>query len=206
MQAFVNYVKEYWVLFVLLAVALVALFFMTAKASSAVTKSKKEKEMLIKQLDRIKMLRENYSHLTEEKILSDSGENLLDGIRESIQSKIEKDEDMASSFEALRDEEKLVYAFSYFLEEAETAPSEFFRNYTRPLTPCAVKACGIFLGKEAARAIEKEYNSFDEENENTSFIEEEIEKLDEKIKSELDIASAKSAGADFIKKNVSQFI
>ncbi len=206
MQAFVDYVKEYWVLFVILAVALIALFFVTSKASAAVAKSKKEKEILIKKLDRMKMLRENYSELTEEKILSDSGENLLDGVRENIQYRIEKDEDMNDSFEKLREEEKLVYAFSYFLEEAEKSPSEFFRNFTKPLTPYTVKACDLLLGGEAARAVKKEYNGFDEENETASLIETEIEKLDEKIKSELDIASAKSAGADFIKKNVSQFV
>lgn len=205
MQGFINYFTQYWFLFLILLVAVIALFFMFRKASAAVVKSKAEKEKLIKKLDHMKLIRETYSELTEEKILSDSGENLLEGVADNIQQRLEKAEDMNTSFENLKEEEKLVYAFHYFLEEAETSSSEFFKQFTKPLTPYAVKACGMLLEKNVAKAVENMYSCYDEDNETASVIPETIDKLDAEIKEKLDITLAKQKAAEYIKENASRF-
>ena len=206
MQMFIDYFKEYWVLFVILFVALVVLVVVYAKMGKSMAKRKAEKEAFIKKLDHMKAIREAYSELTEEKILSDSGENLLEGVADNIQVRLEKEDDMNSAFEKLTEEEKTVYAFHYFLEESKTKPSEFFRQFTKPLTPYAISACEKFLEKEAFAAVKNLYDSYDEDNETESVIPEKTASLDERI-IELDIvASAKEKAAEYIKANVSQFV
>lgn len=206
MEGFINYFKEFWPLFIVLFVLLVALFFMFRKASKTLQKAKAEKEKLIKKLDHMKLIRETYSELSEEKILSDDGENLLEGVTDNIQVRLEKSSDMNVAFFELSEEEKIAYAYFFFLDESQVNPSEFFRQYSEPLTPYALKGCEMFLEKEALASVKEMYDSYDEENESTSVIPEKIESLNEKIKSSLDIKAEKIKAADFIKENVKKFI
>lgn len=206
MDAFINYLKEYWILVTLLVVAFIAMLFMFRKASISAAKSKKAKEELIKKLDRMKFLKENYSELTEEKIKNDTSADLFDGVVSNIQFKLENEKDMNEAFEKMNEESKMIYGFSYFLEEAENKPSEFFRQYTKPITPCVAEACKIFADKDLYELIKEEYDSFDEENETASVIEEKINKLDEEIKGKLDITQTKEKATSFIKENAEKFI
>lgn len=206
MQMFIDYFKEYWVLFVILFAALIALVVVYAKMGKTMAKRKAEKEALIRRLDHMKKIRNSYSSLTAEKILADNGENLLEGVADNIQVRLEKEDDMNASFENLNEEEKLVYAFHYFLEEAKVKPSEFFRQFTKPLTPYALSACEKFLEKDIFGLIKNLYDSYDEDNEEASVIPEKIKSLDEKIISCDIVPDAKNKAAEYIKENVSQFI
>ncbi len=206
MEGFINYFKEFWPLFIVLFVLLVALIFMFRKASKTLQKAKAEKEKLIKKLDHMKLIRETYSELSEEKILSDDGENLLEGVTDNIQVRLEKSPDMNTAFFELSEEEKIVYAYFFFLDESVVNPSEFFKQYSKPLTPYALKGCEMFLSKEALSLVKNLYNSYDEDNESESVIPEKIDSLDEKIKALLDVKTEKLKAADFIKKNAQKFI
>lgn len=206
MQAFIEYFKQYWVLFVILFVALIALIAVYAKMGKTMAKRKAEKEALMKKLDHMKFIRENYSELTEEKILSDNGENLVEGVADNIQVRLEKEEDMNKGFENLTEEEKTVYAFHHFLEESKVKTSEFFRNFTKPLTPYALSACEKFLEKNVFKLVKELYDSYDEENETASVIPEKIAETDEKIMSSCCFISAKEKAAAFIKENISSFV
>lgn len=206
MQMFIDYFKEYWVLFLILFVALIVLVVVYTKMGKSMAKRKAEKEALIKKLDHMKAIREAYSELTEEKILSDSGENLLEGVTDNIQVRLEKEDNMNNAFENLTDEEKMVYAFHYFLEEAKTKPSEFFRQFTKPLTPYALEGCRKFLRKDAFDCVKELYDSYDEDNETASVIPDKIASLDEKIIALDIILSAKENASEYIKANVSQFV
>ncbi len=206
MQAFIDYFKEYWVLFVILVVGLIALAIVYSKMGKTMAKRKAEKEALIKKLDHMKFIREHYADLTAEKILSDNGENLSEGVTDNIQVRLEKEDDMNKAFENLFEEEKTIYAFHYFLEEAKTKPSMFFKNFTKPLTPYAVTACEKFLEKDAFSLVKELYDSYDEDNETASVIPEKINSLDEKIMA-LDMGDeAKKKASDFIKANVTCFV
>lgn len=206
MQMFIDYFKEYWVLFVILFVALIALVVVYSKMGKSMSKRKAEKEALIKKLDHMKAIRENYSCLTQEKILTDDGENLLEGVADNIQVRLEKEDDMNAAFENLTEEEKTVYAFCYFLEEAKEKPSEFFRQFTKPLTPFALSACEKFLEKDIFDLVKNLYDSYDEDNEEASVIPEKIKSLDEKIIACDIVPDAKKKAAEYIKENVSHFI
>lgn len=206
MQMFVDYLKEYWVLFIILFAALVALVVVYAKLGKSMAKRKAEKEAFIKKLDHMKEIRKNYSSLTEEKILADDGENLLEGVADNIQVRLEKEDDMNAAFDNLNDAEKSVYAFHFFLEEAKVKPSEFFRQFTKPLTPYVLSACEIFLEKEAFGYVKEMYDSYDEDNETASVIPEKIMSLDEKIIACDIVRNAEKKAAEYIKENVSQFV
>ena len=77
MQAFIEYFKEYKILFAILFVLLIILVVVYSKMGKTMGKRKAEKAALIKKLDHMKFIREAYGDLTEEKILSDNGENLI---------------------------------------------------------------------------------------------------------------------------------
>lgn len=206
MQGFMSYFREYWYLFLILIVMLFVTLIMFRKAAEALSRTKAEKEKLIRKLEHMKLIRETYSDLTKEKILEDDGENLLEGIADNIQQRLEKADDMNAAFEELKKEEKLAYALHYFLDEAKVSPSQFFKAFARPLTPYAVEACKEIVDKKTHRLITEMFDSYDEENESSSVIPEKIEELDEKIKEKLDVDEAKIKAADFIKKNVKKFI
>lgn len=205
MQGFIDYVIEYKYLVLLLVVATVAMLLMFRKAGASVAKNRAEKEKLIKKLDHMKMIRETYSDLSCEKILADETEYLLEGVADNIQVRLEKSGDMNASFEELKEEEKLVYSLHYFIEESENAPSEFFRNYTKPLTPYALQMCEKITDEASFRLIRKLYDCYDEDNETESVIKETIDELDEKIKASVDMKNLKMKGAEFIKENVENF-
>lgn len=206
MQMFIDYFKEYWVLFVIFFIALIVLVVVYAKMGKTMAKRKAEKEALIRKLDHMKAIRETYSELTEDKILSDSGENLLEGVADNIQVRLEKEDDMNGAFENLTEEEKTVYAFHYFLEEAKTKPSEFFRQFTKPLTPYAINACEKFLVEDAFVLVKSLYDSYDEDNETESVIPEKVASVDEKIIALDIIDSAKAKAAEYIKANALKFV
>lgn len=206
MEGFIEYFNQYKILFVILFVLLIVLVVVYAKMGKSMAKRKAEKEKLIKRLDHMKKIREDYASLTEEKILSDDGENLVEGIADNIQVRLEKNEDMNSAFEKLTEEEKLIYAFHYFLDEAKAKPSEFFRNFTKPLTPYAISACKSFLSKDVYVCVKELYDSFDEDNETASVIPEKTDSLDEKIASLDFIPEAKEKAVKFIRENAGCFI
>ena len=206
MEGFIEYFNQYKILFVILFVLLIVLVVVYAKMGKSMAKRKAEKEKLIKKLDHMKKIREDYASRTEEKILSDDGENLIEGIADNIQVRLEKTEDMNESFENLSEEEKTVYAFHYFLDEAKEKPSSFFSEFTKPLTPYAISACERFLEKDVFVSVKELYDCYDEDNETASVIPEKINSLDEKITCSDFIPEAKKKAVAFIKENVSCFI
>lgn len=204
MQGFIEYFNEYKILFAILFVLLIVLIVVYSKMGKTMAKRKEEKAALIKKLDHMKLIRETYADLTEEKILSDDGKNLVEGVADNIQVRLEKEDDMNEAFEKLTEEEKTIYAFHYFLEEKKV--SEFFKNFTKPLTPYALSACEKFLPENVLVSVKELYDCYDEDNETASVISEKIAELDEKISSLDFIADAKEKAVSFIKEKVSFFV
>ncbi len=205
MERFIEYFNQYKILFIILFVLLIILAVVYSKMGKSMAKRKAEKEKLIKKLDHMKKIREDYAELTEAKILSDDGVNLIEGIADNIQVRLEKEDDMNVSFENLSEEEKTVYAFHYFLEEAKEKPSVFFKEFTKPLTPIALSACEKFVRKEVLVSVKELYDCYDEDNETASVIPEKINALDEKIINSDFIPEAKKNAVKFINDNVQKF-
>lgn len=193
-------------LWLLVLVLIVATIVMMAKASKAVKKSNAEKEELIKKLDHLKMLREKYEILTEESIKNDTSDMLLEGVASNIQLTIEKTEDMNEAFEELSDNKKMIYALNYFIDDAKESVRKFFKEYTKPLTPYAVMATDKFADEKSKELVRKMYEIFDDENEETSFFESEVEKIEEELKASLDFEKMLRTANEFIRENAKEFI
>ena len=193
-------------LWLLVLVLIVATIVMMAKASKAVKKSNAEKEELIKKLDHLKMLREKYEILTEESIKNDTSDMLLEGVASNIQLTIEKTEDMNEAFEELSDNKKMIYALNYFIDDAKESVRKFFKEYTKPLTPYAVMATDKFADEKSKELVRKMYEIFDDENEETSFFESEVEKIEEELKASIDFEKMLRTANEFIRENAKEFI
>lgn len=206
MENLVQIFSQNKTLWLLVLVLIVATIVMMAKASKAVKKSNAEKEELIKKLDHLKMLREKYEILTEESIKNDTSDMLLEGVASNIQLTIEKTEDMNEAFEELSDNKKMIYALNYFIDDAKESVRKFFKEYTKPLTPYAVMATDKFADEKSKELVRKMYEIFDDENEETSFFESEVEKIEEELKASLDFEKMLRTANEFIRENAKEFV
>jgi len=206
MEAVKTLIMENKVLVGILVAMIILTIFATVKANKAVKATNERKKELIKKLDHLKMLRENYGELTEGSIMSDSGEFLLEGIASNIQLNLEKSEDMNAEFEKLCEEKKIVYTANYFVEDGIEKASNFFKEYSKPLTLHIEKAVKIFAGEKAAALIGKLCKMYDEENEEISYIESEIEEIDKELGELIKAENFKQEAARYIKSNCEKFI
>ena len=206
MQEILNaFIKYKWLsLGLLVLIALTV--FMTIKAGRSVKKNRAEKEALIKKLDHMKMIRERYTQMTVDSIMADDGEFLLEGVASHIQLNIEKSGDMNEEFTLLNDEKKIVYALNYFLDDGVPDADKFFREYSYPLTPWALTACEIFLDEDANTYIRKLYDIFDEENNEVSYFEDEVKKIDDILRDKIHPEKLKKAAAEYIKEQPEKFL
>ena len=89
---------EYWYLWLLLIVLCVITVFVLSKASAAAKKHNNERDALLREYDRKKALKDEFSFLTREKAESSDPETLLEGVSAVLQAKTEKAEDPEKVF------------------------------------------------------------------------------------------------------------
>lgn len=195
--------KRLWLMVLGFAVLTV---FMIFKANKAVKRTNAQKEELKKRLDRMKMLRENYSELSIEKIRNDDSDLLAAGIASNIQFDVEKADDMNEAFERFNDDQKTIYALSWFYDEAKTSVRTFFREYSRPLTPYVIRAVELFAAKDVQEDMKRMFDIYDDENEGVSFFEEEVAELDKKLLQNLDFDGMIKNANEYIRNNAENFV
>lgn len=193
-------------LWIMLAVLIIVTIVMISKASKAVRRANAQKEELMKRLDRMKMLRENYSELSVEKIRNDDSDLLAAGIASNIQFDVEKADDMNEAFERFNDDQKTIYALSWFYDEAKTSVRTFFREYSRPLTPYVIRAVELFAPKDVQKDVKRMFDIYDDENEGVSFFEEEVAELDKRILQNLDFDEMIKNANEYIRNNAENFV
>lgn len=201
-QSFLQYKKLWIMLFAFMILTMIMIF----RAYKAAQKRNREKEEIIKKLDHLKMLRENYSDLTIEKIKNDESDLLLEGVASSIQFSIEKTDDMNEAFENLNEEKKMIYALNYFLEDGRKNVRDFFKQYQRPLTPFVIVGCENFLDEDVVIKLKRLFDIYDEDNEEVSFVEEEVAKLSEELNEKIDFDLLLKNANEFIRENAEKFI
>ena len=113
---------------------------------------------------------------------------------------------MNEAFEELSDNKKMIYALNYFIDDAKESVRKFFKEYTKPLTPYAVMATDKFADEKSKELVRKMYEIFDDENEETSFFESEVEKIEEELKASLDFEKMLRTANEFIRENAKEFI
>lgn len=78
---------EYWYLWLLLIVLCVITVFVLSKASAAAKKHNNERDALLREYDRKKALKDEFSFLTREKAESSDPETLFEGVSAVLQAK-----------------------------------------------------------------------------------------------------------------------
>ena len=120
---------EYWYLWLLLIVLCGITVFVLSKASAAAKKHNNERDALLREYDRKKALKDEFSFLTREKAESSDPETLFEGVSAVLQAKTEKAEDPEKVFGKFTETQKYIYTLYYFLEDTESdSLSFFFRN------------------------------------------------------------------------------
>ena len=194
---------EYWYLWLLLIVLCVITVFVLSKASAAAKKHNNERDALLREYDRKKALKDEFSFLTREKAESSDPETLFEGVSAVLQAKTEKAEDPEKVFGKFTETQKYIYTLYYFLEDTESdSLSFFFRNNGEPLTSLASKALCAVGENELSLIAEKEFSMYDENNEEVSVDKDEIEKLDGEFKAKLQKQQVLNSIKTYIIKNI----
>ncbi len=192
---------------IILMAALVALtVFVCIKAGQASSRHSKEVEKLMKKLKEENQLRNEYSSLTDSLIDSSNPARLSRGVALNLQKKVSDASDMNAEFEKLGKEQKYVYALSFIAEDGGEKLSEFFRANGQPLTGIALDAVRNLFDGRIAEIFEKEYNMFDSDNEEVSFVASEIDSLDAEFSKLVSAEEISAASGRFIAENKELFM
>lgn len=202
----IAYFLERPYLIAILAALVVLTLFVCVKAGQASARRSKANETLIKKLKEENALRNEFSLLTDSLVKNSEPSRLFKGVALNLQKKISDASDMNAEFSKFSDEQKMIYALSFVVEDGSEKLSNFFRINGSPVTENALGAFRKLFDGRACEIFECEYNSFDPDNEEASVIPEETEKLDDEFKGLVDVESICVAGGKYIAENCEKFI
>lgn len=178
MSEMFKYFAEHPVWIAALAALILLTVFVCFKAAQASSKRYAANEKTIKKIKEENELCNEFAILTESLISSSQADRLFRGVALNLQKRVAEKEDIMAEFGSLTDEQREIYALYTVVDDGEKRLSAFFENCDKPLTEVALNAVTRLLEGEAADVFKKEYDAFDGDNENVSFIPEEIKKLD----------------------------
>lgn len=182
----------------LIAVLIIFTLWVCYRAAKAGSKRNAANEKTIKKIKEENELTNEFAILTESSISSADPEKLFKGIALNLQKRVSEKDNILAEYNSLTDEQKEVYALYSVIDDGREKLSGFFSASTKPLTDDALKAFTRLYNDRAFEIFEKEYLAYDSDDENVSFIPEEIEKLDAEFK--------KLAPAEVICKKAGEFI
>ncbi len=200
-------IKEFWYLYLLIAVLIVVTLFVWKKAIAASSKRSKQFNESLAKAKRTKELREAYSNITAEIIEKAPAADLFEGIAVKLEYTCQKTEDTNSFYESMTAGEKNVYALYYLITDAaEGNLSKFFKSSYRPLTSDAVAAAKEILDEKIYRVIDMMFKCYDENNEDYSVIPHEIDRLNGEYRDATANTDLFAAGGNYIKNNPNDFL
>lgn len=207
MNGFIESIKHFWYLYLLLALLIILTVFVFKKAIGAASKHSKDFNENLAKAKRAKELRDAYSALTEEVISSAPADTLFEGTALCLEYICQKSEDTNNFYESMTQGEKDVYALYYLVSDAsEGNLSSFFKSSYRPLTSDAVSAAEKIFDSETYKVIKMMFDRYDENNEEMSVIPHEIDRLNGEFR---DLTAGKNlfaVGGEYIKANPKEFI
>lgn len=200
-------IKEFWYLYLLIAVLVVVTLFVWKKAIAASAKRSKQFNENLAKVKRAKELREAYDNLTAEIIEKAPAADLFEGIAAKLEYTCQKTEDTNSFYESMTGGEKNVYALYYLITDAaEGNLSKFFKSSYRPLTSDAVAAAKEILDEKTHGIINMMFRCYDENNEDYSVIPHEIDRLNGEYRDATANTDLFAAGGNYIKNNPNEFL
>ncbi len=202
----IEYFLERPYLIAIMAALIVLTLFVCVKAAQASARRGKNNEALMKKLKEENELRNEFALLTESLVKKSDSVRLFKGVALNLQKRISDASDMEAKFAKLSDEQKMIYALSFVVEDGGEKLSDFFRINGKPVTDTALDAFKKLFGGRTCEIFESEYNSFDPDNESASVIPDEIEKLDAEFASIADMNAVCKAGGKLIAGNIEKFM
>lgn len=196
--------RPYW--FAIFGALILITVFVCYKAAQASSKRYKKNEAIMNKLKEENVLRNEFAVLTETLIEKSDSSRLFKGVALNLQKKISDIPDMREGFEKLSDGEKGIYSISFVIEDGKEKLSEFFKANGQPVTGNAMLIFRKLFDGKAAEIFEKEYNAFDEDNEEASVIPEEITRLDSEFSQLVSADEICEKAGNYIKKNKENFI
>jgi len=170
--------QEYPMLYIAIVVVAILCLFLWVIAMRASRRRRGERDALIAALEREKELRAQFKTVTQQLLIDTPPERLVEGLCCGIQARLEKEPEMQAAYDALTQPRRLVYALGYVIQDGREALSEFFRRNGQPLTRAALEAAWCMVGGEYAEIFQRDYDAFDESNEQVSLVKEGIARDD----------------------------
>jgi len=164
-----------------------------------------ENEAILNRLKEENKLRNDFKLLTNELANSADEVSLFRGVSLNLQKRISDSVDMENEFALLSDEQRMIYALSFVVEDGGEKLSGFFTENGKPLTVEAKKAVEAMLTVDAAEIFDKEYLAYDPDDETTSLIADEIAGLDKSFAEIVSAENIMQCGGSFIRRNIEKF-
>lgn len=193
---------EYWYLWLVLAVLVVALVFVMIKASSAMKKRNEKIEKERELAERFKLLVKKYSALDAALIENSDPAELTEGVATALQYELEKSANPDEEFKSAEQWKREVYALWYFSEDCEESLSYFFKINGEPLPSVLVDGIKSIGYDKIYSIVAQMYSMYDENNESVSIDKLKISGLDEKFKNVFDKEIFFSCIKNYISDNV----
>ena len=201
-----EYFKENPLQVVILAALAALTVFVCLRAAAASRKRHGITNDLIRKLEEENKLRNEFALLTEKTARDADPERLFKGVALNLQKKLETQSDMIAAFDALTEEQKSIYALYFVFDDGAEKLSNFFKVNGAPLTPTAKTAVNALYTGEICEVFNAEYAAFDGDNEDVSFVPDEIAALDEKFKRITESTNIFTPAANHIIANIDKFI
>lgn len=195
--------RPYW--FAVFGVLFLITVFVCFKAAKASSKRYKKNEAIMNKLKEENILRNEFAVLTDTLIENADASRLFKGVALNLQKKISDTPDMRSEFDKFTEEQKEIYAVSFVIEDGGEKLSGFFRANGQPVTGSALSLFKKIFDGKAAEIFEKEYNAFDEDNEETSLIPEEIKNCDDEFSKLVSAEDICEKAGNYIKENKDKY-
>ena len=177
---------EFWYLWLILAVLIIVTAVVIFFAARAASSHNKETKKLLKELERLKQLKDKYKVLTIELANEAEPFELLEGVNAVMQAEIEKADDAELTFSQFNDKKKNLYTLFYFLEDCEQGISFFFKNNGSELREQICPALENINAGELSSLVKSVYDMFDESNENASLDDSRLAEIDRQFLSTFD--------------------
>lgn len=194
-----------WVI-LLLAVLVIFTLWVCYKAAKAGSKRNAANEKTIKKIKEENELTNEFAILTETTISSADPERLFKGVALNLQKRVSEKSDILAEFNTLTQEQKEIYSLFSVTDDGAEKLSAFFSVSTKPLTTEALNGFKRLFDGRAVEIFESEYLAHDSDDETTSFIPEEIEKLDKEFSETVKAEEICRKAGEFIKACPDRFI
>lgn len=153
------------------------------------------------EMKRLLALKEKYMDFTEETLASADEKEILEGVALSYQLRLQKEENPEKAFELLGEEKKKLYVLDVFCADGDV--KVFFSENGKIVKEKIIPALTMIGMEDFAIKLKDVYDMYDEANEEISYSENKIEKMNEYISDNDILSKIKSEGAKYIKNNFS---